>query len=745
MPLTEYTGARNALNDAGWQELARLVQAGTDTREMGVALGLSRNHVSKLARRVREALGIKHHLAVKREALVARIGELLNAGGTNETVAAELGIDRKAVSLARRELGLAQPTYLRLDQEEYAEVDRRLIAGERPRAVAEATGAHLATVSKRATAIKHLIPTDFPPCRCGRPHNHTGGCRLDPDKVAYIREQLTAGRRMEWIAPEIGISVRALRDYALPMIAELQAAGVKCGCGREVSHGRPYCHETHRWDVDPVFQEQVRALIEQGMARLTIAKHLGCSFPKVNRAAKPILAEMAAAGVLCGCGQPINHGKTCMSRGGPPTYRGYAYSKAARTIPLNKRYRAVNLAKAGHGNKAICDKLGLNEYGVTALLKDLGEAGKLPPLCVCGLSYGHRGGCRPVVKVKAPKKSKNRPWMKRPKIEDKALEKRMFDQWRKGLSLKEISRTSGVPFSTVQRLGEYWRSRKVKPPIPCVCGRPFRHSGGCIRNTPGAVTRLEGKRIERRVLAGILPHKVADELRLTVATVMKHSLALRDQLFADGVTCACGRRIAHNGWCSAKWDDWEMPRGFRPIPRKVQRQVQAGLLRGEVVADIAAAAGIGADRVWGERRQMSEADRRTRTLAIRERIKRDDVDGEHITRAIEQALPSDFGRLLPRDLLTSASITDRSWLAKSIRAGVINELFLAITEGRVEIEQIPDVVKSFVGRGLREWASLNAKSLDDKLGADGNATFGDLVGDTTAALAIEEITIGEDA
>lgn len=743
MPLTQFTGARNRLNDDGWKELARLVESGTDTREMAAALGLSRNHASRLAKRVRDALGVKHHLVAKREGQLVRIGELLEAGGTNLSIAADLGIDHKAVSLARRELGLAQPSYIRLDKDEYAEVDRRLIAGERPRAVAEAVGAHLATVSKRATAIKHLIRTDFPPCRCGRPHNHTGGCRLDPDKVAYIREQLAAGRRMEWIGTEVGISIKQLREYALPIIAELQAAGVKCPCGQPVSHGRPYCHETHRWDIDPTFQAEVRVLIERGMARLTIAKHLGCSFPKVNRVAKPILADMAAAGVKCGCGQPIDHGKTCVSRGGPPTFRGFSYSAAARGIPLNKRYRAAKLAQEGDGLSVIMRKLDLPEWPVKALIRDVGMRGLLPASCRCGLAYSHRGGCRPAKILRAAKKSKNRPWMKRPKIDDKALEKRMFDQWRKGLSIKEISRTSGVPFSTVQRLGACWHSRKVKPPIPCVCGRPFHHSGGCIRNTPGAVTRLEAKRIERRILAGVPPHKVADELSLTVSTVMKHSVALRDQLAADGVTCGCGRKIAHNGWCSAKWDQWDMPRGFRPIPEALQRQVRAALLRGEVVADIAVAAGIGADRIWGERRQMSDAERRSRTLAIRERIRRDDVDGEQVTRAIEQALPADFGRLLPRDLLTSTAITDRSWLAKSIRAGVINELYLAVSEGRIEVEQIPKVMKSFIGRGLREWASLNVKSLDDNLGTEGNQTFGDLVGDTTSMLTISEITVGD--
>lgn len=743
MPKPEYRGSRNALNDAGWQELARLVQSGTETREIGQALGLSRHQAAALAKRVRDALGIKHHLVVQREAMVARIGELLKAGGTNLSVAAALGINAKTVTLARRELGLAQPTHLRLDDHEYAEVDRRLIAGERISSIARDMSVTHSTVWKRKRVISDQIPTDFPPCRCGRVHNHHGACRLMPEKIQEIRDQLATGRRMEWIAPEIGISVRALRDYALPIIAELQAAGVKCGCGREVSHGRPYCHETHRWDVDPAFQAQVRALIEQGMARGTIAKHLGCSFPKVNRAAKPILNKMAAAGVKCGCGQPINHGKTCVSRGGAPGFKGTLYSKAARTIPLYKRYRAVRFALSGMGNSAICAQLDLNEYGVTALIADLRAAGRLPDHCRCGLAYNHRGACKPAVRVEKKRPSKNRPWLKKPVIDDKALERRMLNHWRQGASLDQISSWSGVPFSTLQRLNTFWLSRKTKPGPPCVCGRPFRHSGGCIRNTPGAVSILEAKRMERHTAAGLLPHKIAEAMNLTVATVMRHTLNQRDQMFADGITCGCGRRLAHVGWCAAKWDAWDMPRGFRPLPIKVQRQVRTALLRGDVVADVAAAAGIGVDRVWGERREMSEEDRRERTLAVRARIRREDADGEHITKAIEQALPTDFARLIPRDLLSGDDVADRTWLAQSIRAGVINEIYLAVTEGRVEIEEISDVARSFIGRGLREWTSLNAKSLDAPLGADGKATIGDLIGDTTASLAIDEVEIGQ--
>lgn len=53
-----------------------------------------------------------------------------------------------------------------------------------------------------------------------------------------------------------------------------------------------------------------------------------------------------------------------------------------------------------------------------------------------------------------------------------------------------------------------------------------------------------------------------------------------------------------------------------------------------------------------------------------------------------------------------------------------------------------DAVRSFVSRGLAEWRRGTSRSLDQKVG-EGASTFGDLVGDTTAALSIDEIEIGQ--
>ncbi|VVT17762.1 hypothetical protein SPHINGO391_450141 [Sphingomonas aurantiaca] len=188
-----------------------------------------------------------------------------------------------------------------------------------------------------------------------------------------------------------------------------------------------------------------------------------------------------------------------------------------------------------------------------------------------------------------------------------------------------------------------------------------------------------------------------------------------------------------------------MPRGFRPLPGKLLRTIRSALLRGEVVASISADVGVGADRIWGVRAEMPEADRQTRTLAIRARRRREGLDGADIIKAVEMAVPSSLMRYLPKELKTGEKTLDQQWTAQSVRAAVVNELYLAVVDGHVEIEQIADVVKSFINRGFRSWSEVYNKrsvSLDANLGTNDSRTKHDMLGDDTAVSEIDDIEIG---
>ncbi|MFD0804301.1 hypothetical protein ACFQZU_23700, partial [Streptomonospora algeriensis] len=174
---------------------------------------------------------------------------------------------------------------------------------------------------------------------------------------------------------------------------------------------------------------------------------------------------------------------------------------------------------------------------------------------------------------------------------------------------------------------------------------------------------------------------MAEELKLSIMTILKHSVPIRDRLFADGITCACGRPLNHNFWCSARWDAHDMPRGRRPFPEPQETLAVNALLRGDLVADIAKAVGAGPDSVWRLRRTLSDSQRAERALAMRHRLANGrGLQGEALMAKIEAAVSR---RLDP-----------------VLRDDVISEIYLAVVEGRVEAEQIGAVVRSFVSRGM---------------------------------------------
>lgn len=125
------------------------------------------------------------------------------------------------------------------------------------------------------------------------------------------------------------------------------------------------------------------------------------------------------------------------------------------------------------------------------------------------------------------------------------------------------------------------------------------------------------------------------------------------------------------------------------------------------------------------RQSLTTAQRAERTLAIRKRIA---SAGKRNASAIMEQV--------------QAAVTRR--IDDVVRDDVIAEIYLAVIEGRIEVEQIAAAARSFVSRGLADWQSAyGPRSLDAKLFDDGSRTLSDAIGDDTAMAAIDDITIGE--
>ncbi len=161
------------------------------------------------------------------------------------------------------------------------------------------------------------------------------------------------------------------------------------------------------------------------------------------------------------------------------------------------------------------------------------------------------------------------------------------------------------------------------------------------------------------------------------------------------------------------------------IPDDIARIVAARLVVGDVVSEIAVAAKIGTDRIWAARLELSEADRQRRTLAVRARIARGKaLQREDIMGMIEAAVPRRIDAMLRDD--------------------VVGEIFLAVIEGRIEVEQIKAAVRSFVAKGIAQWQSAyGPRSLDQKLFADGSRTLGDMLEDETTTAQIDQLELGD--
>ncbi|MGC5798862.1 hypothetical protein [Sphingomonas sp. NFX23] len=707
-------------------------------RDINISKSVGRRKCAEIAR----ALGIPSR-AELHEQFCVRVCELADTGMTDREIADSLHRSIEAVANARRRRQGAKYTVIRLTPEEHAKIDRMILEGFNQYEIAEAVGCDQGLVSTRAQRLDHSkIKHVRPPCECGKRAGHGGRCYMVV-VPGLIRQRLLDGRTTTDIARELGRTASGFkRRYAQPVIDELTAEGHRCGCGQQFGH-QFVCSVTmavQRRTFTEAQRQTGEHLVRQGASVETVRRAMFLSVGSAQALVRDLRSTLAAKGALCPCGEPLDHSLTCATRNGITNGRtGFRFTSAtaAKMTPLRRRLIA-KYARAGHGCKAICDKTGESEWRVDILVAELLAAGATPAECVsCDRPYNHKGPCPLPVNCSCGRKRKHRGACRqagpkltvsnggKPPAVAPDLYKAASVRYRDGASIQEISDRVGIPRGQAQRLVAYWRKRSIYTPKPCICGRPARHTGGCEKNTPGAAGKLARARIDRDIRDGQMPHRIAQRLGLHVQTVLKHSMMLRDRLHAEGTSCACGRPIGHPYWCSAKWDGYEMPRGARPLPDDIARIVAARLVVGDVVSEIAAAVKIGTDRVWAARLELPEEDRQRRTFAVRARISRGKaLQRQDIMGMIEAAVPQRIDAMLRDD--------------------VVGEIFLAVIEGRIEVEQIKAAVRSFVAKGIAQWQSAyGPRSLDQKLFADGSRTLGDMLEDETTTAQIDQLELGD--
>lgn len=549
------------LRDEIVRDIAQRLRAGEGYDAITSAVGISRKAGRRKCAEIAAALGLPPERS-RYELDVEEVRRRADAGETNSEIAAAMGRATATVSQIRRKIGLGHGRQLRFTPQENAEVERRLMLGESTRAIAIAIGCEQADVSRRRQAIKHLIPTDLPPCECGKRRNHGGRCLavIDP---SFIRERLLAGHTAAAIARELGRSAQNLKPmYIQPVIDQLTAEGHVCPCGLPFGH-QFVCAATNARRL--VFSDMDRArakhLVLQGVAIERVRADLGMTLFAARRLVEGLREELAAQGAKCPCGLAIDHSQTCTIRNGSARLAGQFRfrSAAAQTMPPPLRRKVSALARAGWPISAIVARAGETEWRVTQLVDELGAAGFLPTTCRgCDQPYRHKGPCPQPKLCRCGRPCKHRglcratdgrkrvPYTMLPPEQIAEVKKR----FRARMSINAIARATCVPLSVVQRLVKRWRDHPGYTAKTCACGRPAFHPGGCIVNTPGAV----GKRLVARIEAGVLAARpmrvIADDLGLTPIVVAQHSLPARERLFARGETCACGRIIGHPYWCS---------------------------------------------------------------------------------------------------------------------------------------------------------------------------------------------------
>lgn len=286
--------------------------------------------------------------------------------------------------------------------------------------------------------------------------------------------------------------------------------------------------------------------------------------------------------------------------------------------------------------------------------------------------------------------------------------------------IKAIVRELGVERGAVRLRVRRWIA--ANPDARCPCGQapyhthvtkdcPAAGSGGGQPITPRqaaqirrlAKKRLSGREIGRRV--GVAHH-----------TASRYAAPILEEFRRQGVTCECGQRLGHTGPCPAR-----PTIGPRVIDPDLMLRLIRALVNGEQIGNIQKLSDVKYMRLLRLRNQLPPEELAKRRAAMEERRLTEDAC---ITSRIEAAVPKS--------------------LERHLRDEVVQEVWLAIRQGEITLDEIEAETRRYIGRAFAKWANrYGPRSLDAMLFEDGDGTLLDFIGDETALERADAITIGE--
>ncbi len=724
--------AHGQLRNAIVRQIAHRLKAGDGPDTIISDLGISRTAGRRQCRQIAKAIGLPSR-EEQHALVVAEVRRRFEAGESRQDIATAVGKSLDMVKYILRRIGLADRS-VGLTPTQVAQIDERLAAGMSLRKIAVEVGCSTTPVIQR----REIAPPSDPEqgtCECGRPMRHGGRCRLKPEMLAHIRSRLIEGAFSEQIARELGMVGETLRTYTRPILAELRAQGVRCRCGSDLGHlgscTASMAGRRHTFSDQDMLTARQMLISGETIEALAGATNLAQYPARLLR--KQALSQLMREGAVCACGASIEHTGRCSARRErKPRARRARHNSQARMVSPSARVAIDGMARRGEPLAIIQTTTGEPLHRVRAFVDGLEAAGLLPEQCArCTRPYRHRGSCGEAAncgcgrprnhqgicrKAKAPA---TKATVFRHRLRDDR-ERMIYDLYRRGVSARKISEQLGLARTSTSALIASWQAKSQSAAL-CDCGRPARHPGGCTKNTPGALGNTWLQHIEDMTRAGAKQQDIADRLGLSQTTVSKHSAAIRAQLASEGVRCGCGRPLSHRGACSkdaaAKLRQIE-------LPAALQRQVRNALLTGVSDKDAATLAGITTAAARAIRRQFTPAESVQRAAAIRKH------------RA--STVGSDVGNILAR---VQAAVSRN--LDGALRDDVINDLCLAVLDGRVAESEIKAAARTFTSCALKAWQSqYGPRSLDEERG-DGGLKLLDTLGDDTSPNFIDDIELGD--
>ncbi|MEH3046143.1 hypothetical protein [Sphingomonas adhaesiva] len=505
---------------------------------------------------------------------------------------------------------------------------------------------------------------------------------LTPEGQEQLRSMIREGRATGDIQVRLGVNASAVSMYRRNLSKKVDTIDLT----RADIPGRAAKGKRAR-RLRAAERAAIADMLRAGWADRHVVLTLNVPLRSVQVVRK-LLDDAGEMPTHCPCGKVRGH-------------KGQHADQAVRDLSPELRRVVETGLRKGKGAKTIWKETGVPAKNVRLIGLELAAADKLPDTCPCGAPRGHGGPCN----GDAHEEIKRR--------------------YRAGYSAVEIAPIVDLHVHSVWSHLRRLKRKDVNLGL-CRCGQPNGHSGGCIANAAFALSRQDVRRIERLVRGRMSCNEISRRTGFSPQTVSRYATPVWEDLFANGVACGCGRRLGHVSLCIETYETGERRRGAAPMEPSLYRAVHRMLLDGVNVVHIRAGLDISEHAIL---RVLSDftPEQKSRRLSDLRRRKR----------------PSE-GAQSGRDLVAKVNALVPRGIDRSVREEVISELCLAVMQGDLTLESIKDHCDAYVGRAFSQWASaFGPRSLNEKVGEDGDRELLDLLHDTTASLSIDEIEIGQ--